>query len=283
MVSLNRPDYLLQPGAVIRRLRIPYSKPGTGQAVTVTPAWGLPLEARSDESIGYSLITTGVFDLPVTEALLRLTDPGELAVDVGANIGCMTGALASVAGEVWAFEPNPTVLPVLERAVARWGRRVKVHPVALSDKTGSTSFVVPLNPQNGGLARVGTDAHNQDTIVQVDTAPLDALVGDRQIGVLKIDTEGHEPAVLAGAARLIRERGARDLVYEDTAGYPSATSGPLVEAGYAVFALGRTFFGPRLDPPSRVTAGEEEQSYLATLDADRARARLKPRGWRCLR
>jgi ubiquinone/menaquinone biosynthesis C-methylase UbiE len=86
----------------------------------VTTAWGLPLEARSDESIGYSLITTGVFDLPVTETLLRLADSGELAIDVGANIGAMTSALAAAvgpAGEVWAFEPNPSVLAVLERSI----------------------------------------------------------------------------------------------------------------------------------------------------------------------
>src|SRR4051794_17105732 len=116
--SLARPDYVLQPTAVVRRLRIPYAPPGEGRVMSVKPSWGLPLEVRSDESIGYALITTGLFDLAVTEALLRLADPGELVIDVGANIGCMTSALASVVGhdgEVWAFEPSPSVLPVLQR------------------------------------------------------------------------------------------------------------------------------------------------------------------------
>lgn len=252
------------------------------------PAWGqLPVESRSDESVGYLLQTTGVFDIAVTEALFRLAAPGEMAIDIGANIGAMTSALATAVGErgeVWAFEPSPVVLPGLERSVAEWGRRVRVFPLALSDRAGSASFVAPtVQAANHGRSRIGDDPEHTETVVTVNTERLDVLVGDRVVGVMKLDAERHEPAVLAGAERMVSERRVRDIIYEDVNGFPSAASEPLSEAGYEVFALGHSLFGPRLDPSDRVTAGWEEQSYLATIDPARARRLLRPRGWRCLR
>jgi FkbM family methyltransferase len=284
-VRLNRPDYLLQPTAIVRRATIPYAPPGEGRRTVVTPAWGMPLEARSDESLGYSLITTRVFDLPVTETLLRLADPGELAIDVGANLGCMTSALAAAvgpSGEVWAFEPSPEVLPTLERNAARWRRRVRVFSIALSDHAGQGSLVVPVDAANGGLASFHGHINGSDRVETVETRTLDELAADRVVGVLKIDAERHEPQILAGAANLIAQRRVRDVIYEDVHGYPSSTSRPLTDAGYTVFALGRSFLRPRLDPPHRVTAGQEEQSYLATSDPDRAIRRMRRFGWRCL-
>lgn len=284
--TLSRPDYVLQPGAVLRRLRTPYESPGEGTVSIVTPAWGMPVEARTDESIGYSMLTTRVFDLAVTETLLRLPDPGELAIDVGANIGCMSGPLAAAVGstgEVWSFEPSPAVLPALERVTASWSARVKVWPIALSDSKDVVSFVVPVVAANGGMARVGDDVGPGDEAVSVETARLDDLLDGRRVGVMKLDAERHEPQILAGAERMLREQRVRDVIFEDIGHeFPTTTSRPLVDAGYTIFALGRTFFGPRLDPPGRITAGEEEQSYLATTDPERATARLRARGWRCL-
>jgi FkbM family methyltransferase len=286
-MELARPEYLLQPSAIVRRLRAPYALPGQGTTRMATPAWGgLPVEARSDESVGYLLQTTGVFDIAVTEALFRLAEPGELALDVGANIGAMTSALATAvgpSGEVWAFEPSPAVLPGLQRSVEGWGRNVTVFPLALSDRAGEARFVIPTSEAaNHGRSRIGSDAEDTEAVTVVETERLDALLDERRVGVMKLDAERHEPAVLAGAARMLGARRVRDIIYEDVSGFPSPTSAPLVEAGYEVFALGHSFFGPRLDPHGRVTAGWEEQSYLATVDPARARRLLKPRGWRCL-
>ena len=286
MPTLNRPDYVLQPTAILRRLRISYAPRGEGRTIMVTPAWGLELEARSDESIGYSLITTGVFDLPVTETLLRLAKPGELVIDVGANIGCMTSALAAAVGptgEIWAYEPNPYVLDVLQRRAEAWGREVTVHACALSDSDGSARLVIPVNASNQGLAHLGGEPGPTEEARDIATHRLDDFVGDRTVGVMKIDAEGHEPMVLAGAERLLADHRVRDVIYEDEEGrYPCEASDMLEAAGYAVWALGRSFFGPRLDPPTRATAGLERQSYLATLDGERARRLLARRGWRCL-
>jgi hypothetical protein len=102
--------------------------------------------------------------------------------------------------------------------------------------------------------------------------------------VAKIDVEGHEPAVLRGASQALAEHRIRDIVYEAHAGYPDEVSGLLEHEGYHVFAVGSGFFGPRCQPASDgpVAARWESPSFLATLDSDRALARLQPRGWRVL-
>ena len=57
---------------------------------TVHLPWGLQLRIDPRESIGSAVWRLGLYDLAVSETLWRLTSPGDLTVDVGANIGHMT-------------------------------------------------------------------------------------------------------------------------------------------------------------------------------------------------
>ncbi len=56
------------------------------------------MRVRPAEGVGRSLWRLGVYDLVTCELCWRLLDPGETAVDVGANIGVVTGLLARRAG-----------------------------------------------------------------------------------------------------------------------------------------------------------------------------------------
>ncbi len=76
------PEYLLRPTQILRRLAF---RPHADAVLTLP--WNCTITASSAEDIGRAIATQGVYDLPVTEALLRLTDPGETALDIGANIG----------------------------------------------------------------------------------------------------------------------------------------------------------------------------------------------------
>ena len=107
--SLARPEYLFRPRQIWRRLRHPWGFHLPPRAEVTLP-WGWPLCIRTHETIGRLIWTFGVFDLPVTEVLWRLTGPGDIAVDAGANIGCMTCVLATrvgPTGRVLSFEPFP--------------------------------------------------------------------------------------------------------------------------------------------------------------------------------
>src|SRR6476646_444396 len=77
---------------------------------------------------------------PELAILHELVPIGCTAIDVGANRGYYSWALASVAASVEAFEPNPLLARF---AQTKLGRRVRLHEVALSDHDGVATLYVP--------------------------------------------------------------------------------------------------------------------------------------------
>ena len=254
--------------------------------------WGLPLEVSMRDSIGYSIVTGGVFDPCVTESLHRLIDRGDVVVDIGANVGYMTSLAAVRAGpdgKVLAFEPHPRVYELLERNAVRWREQaavggVELHRVALSDRSGEGTLIAgPAFEANMGLATLASEATapTDQNPIRVMLARLDELAADERPGLLKIDVEGHEAEVLRGADRLLAIGGVRDIIFEDHGPYPSAATAVVEELGYRLISLDNGLMGLRLSSPGnrgKVSAWPGP-SYLATRDIERATHRLAPRGW----
>lgn len=118
---------------------------------------------------------------------------------------------------------------------------------------------------------------------QVRTGTLDSLFPGT-IHLLKVDVEGHEAQVFAGAEASLRAGRVRDILFEDHLQYPSASAKLLKAAGYTLFFLNRTLWGPVLAPPE---AGGNlppwlPPNWLATRDPERALAACRSRGWRVL-
>ena len=111
----SRPEYAFRPRQVLTRLQRACT-PVPDTAVVTLP-WGDVVRVCPRETIGAEIWYCGVFDLPVAEALWRLLDAGETALDIGANLGQMTSVLrgkAGPAGCVLAFEPHPKLFAALE-------------------------------------------------------------------------------------------------------------------------------------------------------------------------
>jgi hypothetical protein len=105
------------------------------------------------------------------------------------------------------------------------------------------------------------------------------------VGVLKLDVEGHEPAVLEGAAALLARRAIRDIVFEAHDRYPSPITEQLEAAGFTILLPEPRVRGLQLVPiASRpIDAGWDSPNLLATTDPQRAHARSGRRGWWSLR
>lgn len=288
--TLIKPEYLYNPGQILRRLRLTDECIRRGECVARL-RWGLDLRIDPRELIGNCIARLGVYDLAVSEALWRLVDPGESAIDAGSNIGYTASILArrvGPSGRVYCFEPHPVVYQRLERNVALWQLPVQTFQMALSAESGEAALHIPKYfSGNQGTAslddRPGSAEYGR---VAVHTEALDALrVVAGPIGVMKVDVEGHELSVFAGAERRLSAGEIRDIVFEDHAAPPTAVMRLLERHGYTVLALSCGFFGPRLTPLSeplpRRRAGEPP-NYLATRDPDRAMRRLRPAGWRIL-
>ena len=284
--NVLKPEYVFQPRVFLRRLRGRVA--GSGRQRFVIPG-GATILAEASEEHGRMLGTLGVVDLPVTEALWRLTAPNEVTADVGANIGYMTGILAARArnGEVHSFEAVPTIYEDLEKNIARFKQtfptvRFQPRALAVSDRSGTVRMESPADSQtNRGLARV--DARGS---LEVPAETLDGVFGTEiEIGVMKLDVEGHELAVLRGAEKLLKEHRVRDCVFEEHRGYPTDVTFFLEKHGYTIFRLLRPLSGPRLLPASRKTPNVDwlPQSFLATCEEGRALRAFASRGWQSLR
>lgn len=136
----------------------------------------------------------------------RLCDRNSSVIDVGGNTGLYAFYLSRLARSVHVFEPNPICLGQIERIKRR---NMVIHEFALSDQRGEA--IMRFDPNNTGIGTIER-ANRLDQnpgirrVVErnVRICPLDDL-GLENISFMKIDVEGHEPAVLQGAVRLLEQ------------------------------------------------------------------------------
>jgi FkbM family methyltransferase len=243
---------------------------------------GFTIEVDTSDQLGWGLARAGIYEPLVTEAMWRLAEPSDLALDVGANIGYFAGLLSGRVAQTIAVEAHPDIGRQLVINAWRWDA-VTVVRAAVSDRVGTGRLRLPDGfDANHGLASLEADVSGTSAI-DVPTVTIDDLIGDRAVGVMKIDIEGHELTALRGAERAIGEGRIRDIFFEEHDHLPSAVSSLLDDAGYSVFSLaehGRgVALGPIDAPPPRWYA----PTYLATLEPDRARRLVRPDGWHSLR
>ncbi len=149
---------------------------------------------------------------PELRMLRRLVDPVRAAVDVGANKGVYTYFLSRLARHVFAYEPNPRFIPILQSVVAA---NVTVVHAALSDRNGEGALVIPINLKGESNNAASLEAGKYAGDIKTVTVPMRRLddEGLEGIGFIKIDVERHEDSVIRGA-RAVLERDRPTLLIE---------------------------------------------------------------------
>jgi FkbM family methyltransferase len=153
--------------------------------------------------------------------LPTLVDPKRPSVDAGANLGVYSYWLSRLSSKVFAFEPHPAMAQFLRRARLK---NVEVHQVALSDAEGEATLHVPKFDGLHGSAGHGSIGQQfEGTAVEQIRVPLrrlDDVIGTSDVGFVKIDVEGHELAMLAGAAGTFARCRPTLLVEIEQSNYP---------------------------------------------------------------
>lgn len=290
--AIRRPEYLWRPSQIWRRMR----KQSLCARKALQFNWGLPVDLDHSSHIGVDVINIGLHERVVPEAICRLLDAGESAYDVGANVGQNASIMALVAGSrghVTAFEPSPAAWDFLIRNVQSWAP-YDLAPIELIRKGLSSGTGTGVLREMSDLGAFSLEEESlylpreeRSRRFEIELTTLDAFVPEgARIGLMKIDVEGHELAVLQGASRILAEKRVRDIVFEDYHPQPSPVTRLLEASGYQVFGMVHAWRKPlllTLEERSEVAQPGFETNFLATCDPTRARARFAKAGWKCLR
>ena len=123
------------------RLRIMGGKMG---ARTITTHHKFKMRVNLSEWIGQHIYMTGGFEKEVAETLRKILEPGDVFVDVGANIGffsLLASKVVGPGGRIYAFEPAPGTHQIFENNIKINGlNNIDVHQIALSRSNGQVPF-----------------------------------------------------------------------------------------------------------------------------------------------
>lgn len=127
----------------------------------------------------------------------RFLRPGDLFLDVGANVGCYAVWAAEIGAAVIALEPAEDTFGLLVENVMLNGYYVTPIRAAAGSSCGISRFTS------------GRDTVNKldpNGVVETELVTVDSLIGDRVVAGMKIDVEGFEIEVLQGCKKALSEQ-----------------------------------------------------------------------------
>ena len=193
------------------------------------PRFALPIPRGSWKDIAIKFLIEresrfGGYEYPTRAFFDAHLEPGDLFIDVGAHWGVMALSAATRhpgAIKVLAIEAHPGNVTQLITAIAHNKLRdsIDVIAAAAGDAPG-TAPLVPNSTMGHSLHDLGLKGLPQSGIpISVPIATIDSLLDERPAlqgrrSFLKIDVEGFEPQVVAGARRLLDSGTVAALIWE---------------------------------------------------------------------
>lgn len=178
---------------------------------------------------------------------IHLAESARVVFDVGANAGIYSLAAASSNADsrVYAFEPTPAIADYFQSTVSRneLSNRIEILNCAVSRDAGCAylNLFTGENNDNEGMNFISAGARAPSS-VSVSTVSIDSFCRERKIifiDLIKIDVQGHEPDVLAGAQDLIKGQALKNIFIElnwdyggEEGGAASKVIKTLGDAGY---------------------------------------------------
>lgn len=177
----------------------------------------------------------------------RYLPPGGVAIDVGANLGFVSGILSTVVGptgKVHSFEPSPVSYCKLQETISANGyKNIQTYNVGCGTTDRSVTLFCPESSGNATMRpdpEMEQSARNRYTVNIVN---LDAFLGSKldRVDFFKIDAEGFEDEILGGALGILERF--KPVIYIELSAQHLAAS---QKAASILTDLGYTF-NPELD------------------------------------
>lgn len=175
---------------------------------TIRTKHGFQMQLRLVDWVDQHIYATGEYEPEVVTAAQAILAPGDVAVDIGANIGFFTllfSMQVGPSGRVIALEAQPSVFERLNYNVAiNPTLNIETIEVAATDREGTLSFYCgPVEHSGVGSIR---NRGSEDVEIVVNAYRADSILASyNAIRLIKIDVEGAESSVIAGlTATLLR-------------------------------------------------------------------------------
>lgn len=162
---------------------------------------------KNDTFVGKALEKYGEFCEHEVHLFKQICRPADLVIEVGANIGSHTLAIAKTVGNqgrVFAFEPQRIVFQTLCANMAINSiENVDCYQMAASQEAGVLTVPDIRYDMEGNFGGVSLDGVKAGYKVQ--SVCLDDILNIPRLRLIKIDVEGMETSVINGAKRLITQ------------------------------------------------------------------------------
>lgn len=154
-------------------------------------------------------MTRGYWENWVYSVVTGLLRAGDDVIEVGANFGYYTMAMAKIvgpSGSVTSYEANPLLAQLVQKSsnFNNYTKIITVIDKAASNEAGTVAFSMSRRNAGGGATIVG---HPEDdpVMTRVETVRLDDVT-EKAPRIIRIDAEGSELLILRGAERLLQRR-----------------------------------------------------------------------------
>jgi FkbM family methyltransferase len=181
---------------------------GQGE-ILVRTSVGYVLCAATDYAVLACLIETGELEWGTRLLIQRFLKPGDVFVDVGANLGMHTLAAARAMqgrGRIIAFEPYKPTKLLLEKSVwiNGFSEITEIHQAAVSNTIGLQKLFLGATSGHHSLYPLDVSKVLSSKPVEVPLVRLDGVLhAGEKVDLIKIDAEGAELEVLESATELI--------------------------------------------------------------------------------
>lgn len=136
------------------------------------------------------------------EILLKFLDSEKSFIDIGANIGYYSLLAAPFSHQVYAFEPDPRVMPILRKNLAQFSN-TQIFAEAVYSEGGKMALNLTTAPEFSSLVR----HYSQEKQILIPVTTLDRFSAehpDLKVSALKIDAEGADFNIILGGRELLQ-------------------------------------------------------------------------------
>lgn len=178
----------------------------------------LQVDPLKDRGVERSLYYLGTYEQGTLHIIENILSPGDVFIDIGANIGLMTvfaSLIVGKQGNIFSFEANPETKKILDHNLELNNiSNVITSGYALGSERGEGKIYTNWHINRGGASLMKSDKSTDYFPVEIIRLDQYSKINSTRINLIKIDIEGYESEALKGCGDILKLQDAPMLIIE---------------------------------------------------------------------